>query len=1267
MRRIFNPTAAIAIVLAALTWPGSVHGQVAPKKAETVPPPEKNAATLPGAKTTGDSALSEEKDVLVLSPFEVRAGDENGYAAATSLAGNRLNTELRDVGSAISVVTEQMLKDIGATSSETLLQYTTNTEVGNIYGNMANVGNNNLPDEGGKFTNPNQNTRVRGLASADTTVNYFLTDIPWDSYNVDRVDFQRGPNAILFGLGSPAGIINAGTKSAGYQNKGSVEFKYSRFGSMRTTLGVNHVLIDKQLAFRIDVLNDDQKFQQKPTYQTDRRFYAAVRFEPKLLNRGSVHTTLKANFEKGKVRSNRPRSLTPGDAITPWFLTGTGNGYLDNGTPFTYNNLNKKGFDARGLGASGTADLAGLPTQGEFTKFVGGQSASGLASGTLNPYWQPWLGGQFGSTTRVNPLAVFNSGDSSALNNLMKFSGASTVRGIGTNGAIDGSINGVLSGQASSITLYRDFSNKVKLPGGPIGLTRAFTLTDPTIFDFYNQLLDGPNKNEWQNFHRFNVNLSQTFFDGAIGFEGAYDKQHYDNGTMALMTARGTQIYVDVIKTLFDGTTNPNFGRAFITDDGAGGNQSFSDREAARLTAFARYDFQKGRRTSFLTRLLGKHTVTGLYADDKKENSFRQFVHYVADNGYKDFVAGSNPSSIGADTRKVTQAIYLGQSLVNATSASGAYIPNPTVASLVTSGSIRAFDSTWIATTVDPAALWENTLFPVGNPKRTSTQSENPANYRGWVNTPITITNSEDGYRDQNTNFRNRSKNRVTSKAINWQGYFWDRAFVAMYGYRSDTSKNWVAAVPAGTNDSDAEGRPVMDPQIFKYPATPSLVSDNSRSWSAVLHLNTLLKQKLPLNVSFFYNKSSNFQPIAGRVNLLKQSLPPPRGETKDIGILLATKDDKYSVKVNVYESASKNTSNGDVNNQIFMLGQVFQEGQSARDRFFFQVANPNDPTTYLQGSPSQWTYQPALNQTEAQAAAAQTKDVADWDKFVKSMPNEYVEAFNLRYRGVNNVSGKFINQSIGLSDITNGPIYTTPSGLTVTNDTVSKGVEIELFAQPIKGLRLTANVSKSEAVRSNVGDATFNAIVNQINTALNTTGAGTLRQNSSGSATTILERWNFNFWGPWVGAKGLENVAVPESRKWRANLIANYDFTSGLLKGVNVGIGVRWQDKVLITYAPIYLQGLKEVTTPSEIALANRFLYDTTKPYYGPAETDVDLWLGYSHRINKKLNWRTQLNVRSVGKTNSLIPVTFQPWGEVATWRIAPTQVWSLTNTLEF
>src|ERR1019366_6181284 len=83
---------------------------------------------------------------------------------------------------------------------------------------------------------PNTNHRIRGLSSADNTRGFFITDVPWDSYNTGRIDLQRGPNSILFGLGNPSGVINATLNDANFKNKGSFEARAGSYGSYRGSL-----------------------------------------------------------------------------------------------------------------------------------------------------------------------------------------------------------------------------------------------------------------------------------------------------------------------------------------------------------------------------------------------------------------------------------------------------------------------------------------------------------------------------------------------------------------------------------------------------------------------------------------------------------------------------------------------------------------------------------------------------------------------------------------------------------------------------------------------------------------------------------------------------------------------------------------------------------------------------------------------------------------------------------------------------------------------
>jgi outer membrane receptor protein involved in Fe transport len=131
------------------------------------------------------------------------------------------------------------------------------------------------------------------------------------------------------------------------------------------------------------------------------------------------------------------------------------------------------------------------------------------------------------------------------------------------------------------------------------------------------------------------------------------------------------------------------------------------------------------------------------------------------------------------------------------------------------------------------------------------------------------------------------------------------------------------------------------------------------------------------------------------------------------------------------------------------------------------------------------------------------------------------------------------------------------------------------------------------------------------------------------------------------------DGLPTNELRKWRWNLITNYSFTGDFLPGFNVGLGVRWQDKAAIG-APVIAHPLFGVAP------------DVRNPFYAPSETNYDAWIGYRRRF-EHFDWRIQLNVRNIGVDEELIPVSAQPDGSIAGWRIAPSQTWTLRSTFSF
>ncbi len=269
---------------------------------------------------TNPPAKLAEEEAIELSPFVIEAEEDEGYSAKNTLAGTRLRTELKDVGSAISVVTQKFLKDTNSKSSADLLVYTTGTEVAGQGGNFTGGGDGNIINDGA-YVQPVANTRVRGLAAADNLRDFFLTDIPWDSYNVGRVDLQRGPNSILFGIGSPAGIINSSLNTASFRDGNKVELQVATFGTVRGTVDFNKVILKDELAVRVSALIDETNYRQKPAFRDDHRVFGALNWQPKFLAKGSARTSFRANYEKGDINGINPRLTPPMDAITPWFTS----------------------------------------------------------------------------------------------------------------------------------------------------------------------------------------------------------------------------------------------------------------------------------------------------------------------------------------------------------------------------------------------------------------------------------------------------------------------------------------------------------------------------------------------------------------------------------------------------------------------------------------------------------------------------------------------------------------------------------------------------------------------------------------------------------------------------------------------------------------------------------------------------------------------------------------------------------------------------------
>ncbi|MBL9186695.1 MAG: TonB-dependent receptor [Opitutaceae bacterium] len=231
----------------------------------------RSAVPLPVASRPVDPAAQTDA-TIELSPFEVRSDKDYGYAASQSLSGSRLAQELKTTPVAVTVITRELLDDIAAFSVQEAMAWSTNS-----------FASNDSDPNGGSYVLggallASQNTAVatRGGAGQLTTArNFFRWSINSDSFNIERIDQARGPNALLFGDSALSGSMNVTTKRAQFTRARSLQLLASSFGGGRAVADINEPLAGKALAVRAgaflqrtDTWRDFGKTDQQGAYLT---------------------------------------------------------------------------------------------------------------------------------------------------------------------------------------------------------------------------------------------------------------------------------------------------------------------------------------------------------------------------------------------------------------------------------------------------------------------------------------------------------------------------------------------------------------------------------------------------------------------------------------------------------------------------------------------------------------------------------------------------------------------------------------------------------------------------------------------------------------------------------------------------------------------------------------------------------------------------------------------------------------------------------------
>jgi len=206
------------------------------------------------AQTTTPAADTSNQNVVVLDTFTVDTTKDNGYIATDSLAGGRQASPIRVTPAPMSSITGQFINDLALTNTSDLLKWSLNTVPTSDRNGFAGGSG------GGVFNYWSISTRggmtVQG--GNPPNKNYFPIYTILDTYNIDRVEFDQGPNSILFGIGDIGGSENVYTKQARFdKNFDHVAASYDSYGGYRGTIDVNEAV--GNLALRLNAVVANEK------------------------------------------------------------------------------------------------------------------------------------------------------------------------------------------------------------------------------------------------------------------------------------------------------------------------------------------------------------------------------------------------------------------------------------------------------------------------------------------------------------------------------------------------------------------------------------------------------------------------------------------------------------------------------------------------------------------------------------------------------------------------------------------------------------------------------------------------------------------------------------------------------------------------------------------------------------------------------------------------------------------------------------------------
>ena len=148
------------------------------------------AASVPVTAQVAADAAPAKQPVLELSKFEVTTTQDKGYVANNAATGFKTNQALIKIPQSVTVVTRDLIEDIGATRTSDVLLYA-----------------------GASQFYRGESIRLRGARTLNAYMDDAIENVPYsDNVNIDSYEVMRGPAGVLYANAGLAGIVLKSTK-----------------------------------------------------------------------------------------------------------------------------------------------------------------------------------------------------------------------------------------------------------------------------------------------------------------------------------------------------------------------------------------------------------------------------------------------------------------------------------------------------------------------------------------------------------------------------------------------------------------------------------------------------------------------------------------------------------------------------------------------------------------------------------------------------------------------------------------------------------------------------------------------------------------------------------------------------------------------------------------------------------------------------------------------------------------------------------------------